>query len=73
LNAPLIDMNAHLREVYTAEGTTQTTYENWYSLKEGEVLDRTHLSEEGAMHCANWLIGEFEEMGFPFIQNLADE
>lgn len=73
LNAPLIDMNAHLREVYTAEGTTQTTYEHWYSLKEGENLDRTHLSEEGAMYCANWLLGEMKALEFPFVQNLADE
>ena len=68
-----VNVVTYTSEVYTAEGTTQTTYENWYSLKEGEVLDRTHLSEEGAMYCANWLIGEFEEMGFPFIQSLADE
>ncbi len=72
-NIPVINMNAHLRELFTAEGTTSTTYEYFYSQKEGESLDTTHLSEDGAMYCANWLISEFKEMGFPFVQNLADE
>ena len=64
---PVINLNAYLRELYTAENTTETTYEYFYSKAEGEALDRTHLSEIGANYCANWLIQQFEAMGFPFV------
>ena len=66
-NVPVINLNAHLRELYTAEGTTSSSYEHFYSKAEGESLDRTHLSETGANYCANWLIEQFESMGFPFV------
>ncbi len=66
-NIPVINLNAHLRELYTAEGTTSATYEHYYSKAEGESLDRTHLSETGAKYCASWLMGQFESMGYPFV------
>ncbi len=64
---PVINLNAHLRELYTAEGTNTTSYIDFYSQAEGESLDTTHLSEKGAFYCANWLISQFEAMGFPFV------
>lgn len=66
-NIPIIDLNTHLRELYTDEGTTETTYEYYYSQAEGEKLDRTHLSETGANNCAEWLINKFKSLGFPFV------
>ncbi|MGN0179857.1 MAG: hypothetical protein ACI4DY_10525 [Monoglobaceae bacterium] len=68
---PVIDLNAHLRELYTAMGTTSESYKYFYSTntnEKGEVyFDSTHLSETGATYCANWLIDRFEIMGLPFV------
>ena len=68
---PVIDLNTHLRELYTATGTTSESYKHFYSTntnENGEVyFDSTHLSETGATYCANWLIDRFEIMGLPFV------
>ena len=64
---PVIDLNEHLRNLYTADGTNETTYEGYYSQAEGEELDRTHLSRDGAFYCANWIYDQFISMGFSFV------
>ena len=67
-NVLIYDLNAHLRELYTTNGATETSYEYFYSQAEGEALDRTHLSQTGAEYCSDWLIEQFKNSALSFVE-----
>lgn len=72
-NILIFDLNTHLRELYTADGATSTSYTSYYSQAEGEDLDTTHLSQTGAEHCASWLVERFKNVGLPFVEYEVDK